>query len=90
MVTLKMTVKRSFKALPALPAKNNLPKYELADEEETKEVEQFMDEQRRLKERKAAEKKARRTEINRKIAEEKKKRKIENDKQLSLFDDFNA
>ncbi|MGB6010805.1 MAG: DUF6398 domain-containing protein [Desulfobacterales bacterium] len=74
--------------------KNMLPDfdivYELADEEDTKEIEQFMDEQRRLKERKAAEKKARRAEINRKIAEEKKKRKIENDKQLSLFDNFNV
>jgi hypothetical protein len=74
--------------------KNMLPKfdivYEVADEEDTKEIEQFMDEQRRLKERKAAEKKARRAEINRKIAKEKKKRKIDNDKQLSLFDDFNA
>ncbi len=74
--------------------KNMLPKfdivYEVDDEEDTKEIEQFMDEQRRLKERKAAEKKARRAEINRKIAQEKKKRKIDNDKQLSLFDDFNA
>jgi hypothetical protein len=74
--------------------KNMLPEfdivYELADEEDAKEIEQFMDEQRRLKERKAAEKKARRAEVNRKIAEEKKKRKIENDKQLNLFDDFNA
>ena len=64
--------------------------YELAEDEDTKEIEQFMDEQRRLQERKAAEKKARRVEINRKIAEEKKKKKKENDKQLSLFDDFNA
>jgi hypothetical protein len=74
--------------------KNMLPKfdivYEVDDEEDTKEIEQFMDEQRRLKERKAAEKKARRAEINRKIAQEKKKRKIDNDKQLSLFDDFHA
>jgi hypothetical protein len=74
--------------------KSMLPKfdivYEVADDEDTKEIEQFMDEQRRLKERKAAEKKARRAEINHKIAEEKKKRKIEDDKQLSLFDDFNA
>ena len=74
--------------------KNMLPDfdivYELADEEDTKEIEQFMDEQRRRKERKTAEKKARRAEINRKIAEEKKKRKIENDRQLSLFDDFNV
>jgi len=74
--------------------KNMLPEfdivYELADEEDAKEIEQFMDEQRRLKERKAVEKKARRTEINRKIAEEKKKRKIENDKQLSLFGKSNV
>ncbi len=74
--------------------KNMLPEfdivYELADEEETKEIEQFMAEQQRIKERKAAEKKARRAEINRKIAEDKKKKKIANDKQLSLFDDFNA
>ena len=74
--------------------KNMLPKfdivYEVDVEEDTKEIEQFMDEQRRLKERKAAEKMARRAEINRKIAKEKKKRKIDNDKQLSLFDDFNA
>ena len=60
--------------------------YELADEEETKELEKFMAEQQRLKERKAAEKKARRTEINRKIAEDKKKKKQERDKQLKLFD----
>jgi hypothetical protein len=60
--------------------------YELADEEETKELEEFMAEQQRLKERKAAEKKARRAEINRKIAEDKKKKKKEHDKQLKLFD----
>ena len=60
--------------------------YELADEEETKELEKFMAEQQRLKERKAAEKKARRTEINRKIAENKKKKEKESDKQLKLFD----
>ena len=60
--------------------------YELADEEETKELEEFMAEQQRLKERKAAEKKARRAEINRKIAEDKKKKKKERDKQLKLFD----
>ena len=60
--------------------------YEVADEEETKELEKFMAEQQRLKERKAAEKKARRTEIDRKIAEDKKKKKKENHKQLKLFD----
>jgi len=70
--------------------KNMLPDfeivYEIADEEESREMEKFMDEQQRLKERKAAEKKARRTEINRKIAEDKKKKKEDQDKQLSLFD----
>ena len=70
--------------------KSMLPKldivYEEADEEETMELEKFMAEQQRLKERKAAEKKARRTEINRKIAEDKKKKKKEQDKQLKLFD----
>ena len=73
----------------AIP-KSMLPKldivYEVADEEETKELEKFMAEQQRIKERKAAEKKARRTEINRKIAEDKKKKKKEQDKQLKLFD----
>ena len=59
---------------------------EAADDEETKELEEFMAEQQRLKEREIAEKKARRAEINRKIAEDKKKKKKENDKQLALFD----
>jgi hypothetical protein len=73
----------------AIP-KSMLPKldivYEVADEEETKELEKFMAEQQRLKERKASEKKERRAEINRKIAEDKKKKKKEQDKQLKLFD----
>jgi RNA-splicing ligase RtcB len=60
--------------------------YEVADEEETKELEKFKAEQQRIKEREAAEKKARRAEINRKIAEDKKKKKKEQDKQLKLFD----
>ena len=59
---------------------------EAADDEETKELEEFMVEQQRLKEREIAEKKARRAEINRKIAEDKKRKKKENDKQLGLFD----
>jgi len=62
--------------------------YELADEEESREMEKFIAEQERLKEREAAEKKERRTEINRKIAEAKKKKKKEQDKQISLFDGF--
>jgi len=59
---------------------------EAADDEETKELEEFMAEQQRSKEREIAEKKARRAKINRKIAEDKKKEKKENDKQLGLFD----
>ena len=60
--------------------------YEVADDEETKELEEFMAERQRRKEREAAEKKARRAEINRKIAENSKKKKKEHDKQLRLFD----
>ena len=59
---------------------------EAADDGETKELEEFMAEQQRLKARKIAEKKARRAEISRKIVEDKKRKKKENDKQLGLFD----
>ncbi len=62
--------------------------YELADDEESMEMDKFIAEQQCLRERKAAEKKARRTEINRKIAEDKKKKKKKQDGQLSLFDSF--
>lgn len=48
--------------------KSMLTKHEIvvgiADKEESMEIEKFMPEQQRLKERKAAEKKARRAEIN--------------------------
>ena len=58
---------------------------EAANDEE--ELEEFMAEQQRFKEREIAEKRARRAEINRNIAEEDKKmKKKENDKQLGLFD----
>jgi hypothetical protein len=60
--------------------------YEMANEEETEEIEKFLEEQQRIKDRKAREKKARRTEINRKIAEDKRKKK--QDQQLGLFDEF--
>ena len=60
--------------------------YEMADDEEAEEIKKFLEEQERIKEREALEKKARRTEINRKIAEEKKRKKQE--KQLVLFDEF--
>jgi len=59
---------------------------EAANDEEEKELEEFMAEQQRFKEREIAEKRARRAEINRKIAEDTKKKKKENDKQLALFD----
>ena len=71
--------------------KSMLPKPEIvvefADEKAEKELREFMAEQQRLKELEKAEKKKRRTEINRKIAEDNKKKKKEQDKQLSLFDD---
>jgi hypothetical protein len=60
--------------------------YEAANDEETKELEEFMAEQQRSKEREIAEKKARRAEINRKIAEDKKKKRKKDEKQLVLFD----
>ena len=59
---------------------------EAANDEEEKELEEFMAEKQRIKEREAAEKKARRAEINRKIAKEKKKKRKENEKQLVLFE----
>ena len=62
--------------------------YEMADDEEAEEIKKFLEEQERIKEREALEKKARRTEINRKIAEEKKRKKQE--KQLVLFDEFRS
>ncbi len=68
--------------------KSMLPKPEIvvefADEKEEKEFQEYMAEQKRLKERKAEEEKARRAEINRKIARDKGK---DQDGQLSLFDD---
>jgi hypothetical protein len=72
--------------------KNMLPElevvYDVADDEETEILEEFMAERRRLEEREAAEKKARRAEINRKISEDRKEKTKEDDKQLSLFDEF--
>lgn len=62
--------------------------YEIANEEETAEIENFMAERKRLKEEKLQRKKERRLEINRMIAEKKKAKKQERDKkQLSLFGD---
>jgi len=68
--------------------KSMLPKpkvvVEFADEKEEREFQEYMAEQERLKERKAAEKKARRAETKRKIPRDKRK---DQDGQLSLFDD---
>jgi len=61
---------------------------EFVEGEEAEGLERFMVERLRRKEREAAEKKARRREINLKIAEKKKKKKKEHDKQLGLFDEF--
>ena len=72
--------------------KSMLPKPEIvvefADGKEEEEFQKYMAEQQRLKEREAAEKRARRDEINRKIAENKKKKEKEHDNQLNLFDEF--
>ena len=72
--------------------KSMLPKpevvVEFADEKEEEEFQKYMAEQKRLKEREAVEKKAQRAEINRKIAEDKKRKKKEQDKQLTMFDGF--
>ncbi|KPA15066.1 hypothetical protein MHK_004735 [Candidatus Magnetomorum sp. HK-1] len=60
---------------------------ETASEEESAEIERFMAERKRLEEEKLQQKKERRLEINRMIAEKKKAKKIEWDKkQLRLFD----
>ena len=56
------------------------------DGEEAKELEEFAAEEQRRKEREAEEKKARRIEINRKIAEEKRREKHRN--QCDLFGDI--
>ncbi|UCF82176.1 MAG: hypothetical protein JSV50_13325 [Desulfobacteraceae bacterium] len=61
---------------------------EFADEKEEEEFQKYMAEQQRLKEREAAEKTARHDEINRKIAENKKKEEKEHDNQLNLFGEF--
>jgi hypothetical protein len=64
--------------------------YEIADadEEESRAIEKFFEDKKKIKEQKALEKKNKRAEINRKIAADKKKKKMENDPQLDLFNDF--
>jgi hypothetical protein len=51
--------------------------YEMADEEESREIEQFMAEQKKQEEAAAQAKRERRAEINREIAEKKRKKKEE-------------
>jgi len=66
-------------------AKKNV--VEIASEEESAEINHFVAEQKRLEDEKLQQKKARRLEINRKIAEQKKTKKREScPQQLSLFD----
>lgn len=60
---------------------------EIATEAESAEIEKFVQNQQKLKEQKEKEKKERRAEINRKIAEQKKKKKVVKN-QMNLFDDF--
>lgn len=61
--------------------------YELANEQETREIESTGEAQRR-DEQKGADEKTRRGEINRKSAETKRKKKKEQDNQLRLFDEL--
>ena len=71
--------------------KSMLPKpeilVELVEAEEAEELEKLIVEQD-LKEREAAEKKVKRTQINRKMAKKKKEKQEEPGKQLRLFDRF--
>ena len=60
---------------------------EFVEDEEAEEIERFAENPRSIKEQKAKEKKERRVEINRQIAE-KKKNKNRNKNQLNLFDDL--
>jgi hypothetical protein len=64
--------------------------YEMADEEESRKIEQFMAEKKKQEEAAAQAKKERRTEINREIAEKKREKKEEeqakkNGRQLNLW-----
>ena len=59
----------------------------IATEEESAEIEKFVQNQRKLKEQKEKEKKERRAEINRKFAEQKKKKNVVKN-QVNLFEDL--
>lgn len=60
--------------------------YMIADEKETKEIKEVLEERRKKEQQRALERKERQAEINRKIAEEKKKK--EEKHQLTIFDEF--
>ncbi len=62
--------------------------YEIANDEETKEIEEYVENQKKIKEQKLKEKQERRTEINRAIAVKKRENKDYEKRQLKLFDDL--
>ncbi len=62
--------------------------YEIANDEEAKEIERYVENQKKIKEQKLKEKQERRTEINRAIAVKKRENKDYEKRQLKLFDDL--
>jgi len=60
---------------------------EVAEGEEAKELEEFIENQRKMEEQKEKEKKENRTKLNRQIAEQKKKKEVAKN-QINLFDDL--
>ena len=72
--------------LPKRAIQNHEIVVEFVEGKEAEELENRIAEQKRIKEQKAAEKKARRAEINRKMADDNKKKQQEN--QLSLFNEL--
>ncbi len=61
---------------------------EIMNDEETKELERHVENQKKIKEQKLKEKQERRAEINRAIAEKKRENKDYEKRQLKLFDDL--
>ncbi len=68
-------------------AADTLGIYEFADDNESKEIDNFFEEKKKIEAQKALEKKKQRLEVNRKIAADKKRKKMENDTQMDLFGD---
>ncbi len=75
-------------AIPKNIADKREINYEFADEEDSRAIEKFFEDKKKIEEQKVLEKKKQRTELNRKIAADKKSKKMENDPQLDLFSDF--